>query len=93
MDELMAPNRLELANKLKPLISEDTVRIEEKNIPIHEMRNLAAFIGFMNFQNAVVLEPSDRRFFVYFSPAQKRPKEYYDGLWPWMEGNAGVVLK
>lgn len=92
IEELMMPGRLEIYNKLKPWITNDMVQIEEKNVPAYTTRNVSNFFCFTNHRNAIVLEDDDRRFFVVFSPAIKKPPSYYVGLMSWVEGGGDAII-
>jgi hypothetical protein len=92
IEELMAPGRLELANKIKPWITQPTVQIEEKGRPVYETRNLANFIALTNHDEPIILSEDDRRFFVYRSPSSRRSEDYYNRLWAWSASHLGVIL-
>jgi hypothetical protein len=92
IEELMAGGRLELSNKLKPWITQEKIRVNEKYVPMHDIENRAAFVALTNHEDAIYIPDDDRRFFVCFSPAEKRPKEYYDDLFAWSKTNLGVIL-
>jgi hypothetical protein len=70
----------DLANKLKPLITQPTTRIREKYIAHYEVENLAAFLCFTNHEDALNLEDGDRRWMVLFSEAEPRDQAYYRSL-------------
>lgn len=91
IEELMASNRLETANLIEPYLTQESVLINEKHIPKHTVPNLANFIIFTNHRNSIYLEDGDRRFFVWFSNATHRSKDYYDKLFGWLKENAGAV--
>jgi hypothetical protein len=92
VEEMMALGRRDLMNKLKPMITQPYFRINEKYVVQYEIANRANFLLFTNYEDAILLDHGDRRYFVYHSPAKPRGAEYYDGLFQWLEDNAGVVL-
>jgi hypothetical protein len=89
VEELMTNGRLELANKLKPVITNDSLRIEDKGAPLYSIPNHLNLLCFTNHKNAVRLEAGDRRWMVLFSPAEPRDEAYYRRLWRFIEGRDG----
>lgn len=92
IEELMAVGKKDIANKLKPLITQPSVRINEKNEKRYEIENCANFIIFTNHHDPINLESDDRRYCVLDSPAEPRGDDYYKNLWNWMENNLGIIL-
>lgn len=88
VEELMTNGRLELANKLKPVITNETLRIEDKGAPLYSIPNHLNMLCFTNFKNAVRLEAGDRRWLVLFSPAEPKERGYYDQLFRFINGPA-----
>ncbi|MXQ07891.1 hypothetical protein GQ651_08535 [Alphaproteobacteria bacterium GH1-50] len=87
VEELMMNGRLELANKLKPVITNETLRIEDKGAPLYSIPNHLNMLCFTNHENAVRLEEGDRRWLVLFSPAEPRDDAYYSRLFDFIEGD------
>ncbi len=84
IEELMSQGRQQLANKLKPLITNDRTRVEEKFIPSYQLDNCYNFLMFTNHQDAIFIDNDDRRYFVIFSDAvakkEEEGKAYFDPL-------------
>lgn len=80
MEELMMVGRLDLMNRLKPVITEPTLRIEEKYGTPYSIPNHLNLLGFTNHRDALKVENGDRRWLVVFSPAKPREPAYYDQL-------------
>ena len=81
VDEIYEAGNWDLANKLKPLITEPTVSANIKYGPQIEIENYARFIMFSNHSAPLNIEDGDRRYFVFNSKAQPRSDEYYDALY------------
>lgn len=65
-DDVIPKNNMRgLAGKLKTAITGDTVEVNEKNIPRHQMKNRATWLFNANDRNPVSLEPGDRRYSVF----------------------------
>ena len=80
IEELMSLGRLELANRLKPVITEPTLRIEEKYGTPYSIPNHLNLLCFTNHHDALRIENGDRRWLVLFSTARPRGQPYYDRL-------------
>lgn len=91
VEELMTSGRLELANRLKPVITDEKLRIEDKHQPLYSIPNHLNLLCFTNHEDAVRLEKGDRRWLVLFSPMQPQPEEYYDRLFAWIESDDGAA--
>ncbi|WP_157790071.1 primase-helicase family protein [Bradyrhizobium japonicum] len=85
VDEVYEAGNWDLANKLKPLITEPTVSANIKYGPQLEIENYARFIMFSNHSAPLNIEEGDRRYFVFNSKAQPRDDEYYDRLYGYIE--------
>lgn len=76
-DEVVAQaDRFDLKNRLKGLISGDTLRINPKHIAAYEERNHVNLVFLSNEAMPVVLEEDDRRHCVIWTPSHK-PPDYY----------------
>lgn len=91
IEELMAFGQLETSNKMKPLITQETVRVNQKHVKPYDVENTANFICTSNHDSPIKLEPGDRRWFVYKSPSRIKESGYYDHLFSWAEQNLAVI--
>lgn len=92
IEELMARGRLELMNKLKPMITQPTTSIREMFKAPYEQPNRFNLLMFTNHEDAIIIDETDRRYCVIYSPAMPKPTEYYDELWEWTDNNIGVIF-
>jgi hypothetical protein len=90
VEELMAGGSRDLANKLKPLITDPRVSIREMYRPPYALANTTNFLMFTNHREAVPVDADDRRYFVVFSPAQPRDAAYYDRLFRKIAGDGAA---
>lgn len=79
--ETMGGDRRDLANKLKPLITQPLVRINEKHVKAYSIPNTSNFVMFSNYKNAAYIEDKDRRYFVIICEAAPRSIAYFDDLY------------
>lgn len=93
VEELMTLGRLEVANRLKPVITDPTIRIEEKNCSIYSIPNKLNFLCFTNHEDALKIEHGDRRWLVVFSPAIKKDADYYERLFGYLENGGAAFVK
>ena len=91
LEELNLGSGITAYNRLKSMITESTVVINEKHIKQREAPNLANFVFLSNLDAPILIEQGDRRFFVIDTPAQKRETDYWTDFHAWWRSNLGVV--
>ncbi|MEC7819154.1 MAG: bifunctional DNA primase/polymerase [Pseudomonadota bacterium] len=91
LEELNLGSGITAYNRLKSMITENTVVINEKYVKQREAPNLANFVFLSNLDAPLFIEQDDRRFFVIDTPAQKREPEYWTEFHSWWRSNLGVV--
>jgi hypothetical protein len=77
-------NRHEILNALKPLVTNERVRIIGKGRAGYEIRNVTNFVACTNFGDALPLESGDRRWAVFktrFDTREQMLKERSDDYW------------
>ena len=92
IEEVMAKGRLELMNKLKPLITQPIANIREMYTPPYEQPNRFNLMMFTNHPDSIIIDKDDRRYCVIASPAEPKGTAYYNMLFKWLHENAGAVL-
>jgi len=95
VEELMARGRMELMNTLKPMITEPWCSIREMYKPPYEQPNRFNFLFLTNHEDAVVIDNTDRRYCVLYSPAPPHPdgiEGYYRPLFDWTKEHAPALL-
>lgn len=90
--EMMSRGRLDTMNKIKPLITQDTVQIREMYTPTYTQENVANFLLFSNYADAILVDKGDRRYCVIWTEAKlfKEEKDqlaYYGPLWDWIRSD------
>lgn len=73
---------------LKHIITGDTVRVNEKYVPSYELPNCANFLFTSNKPDAIIIDRSDRRFFVGKLDRQ-RPLNFWRSLDKWRKRDGG----
>lgn len=85
IEELMARGRIDLLNKLKPIITELWTMIREMYTPPHRYPNRFNIIAFTNHENALPIDNDDRRYGILESKVTAQGTDYYNRLWSWAE--------
>jgi hypothetical protein len=78
-------------NKMKDLITGSTVPMRRLYQDARQVRNVANFVFLTNLERPILLEASDRRYFVVNSPAEPRDANYYLRFNDWWRANLGVI--
>lgn len=86
-------DRFGVYNRLKPLITANTLTLNEKGIIGVTMRNRMNIMAFTNYETAVPMDEDDRRIFVHFSLMQPKPEEYYQKLFKTIYEHPGAIRK
>jgi hypothetical protein len=81
-------------NRLKSFITAPpkTVKINRKGIPQYEVPNVACYLAFTNFKDALQLQAEDRRWCVVWSDVRPRSAAYYDDLAAFGATSADKIL-
>ena len=77
INELAGKDGFENKDKLKDLITQQTVNINEKNKPQYNQTNYSRIIICTNRFNSIEISPTDRRFFVAEADRIKPPKSHF----------------
>ncbi|MEP0144510.1 MAG: bifunctional DNA primase/polymerase [Parasphingorhabdus sp.] len=93
IEELMAVGRLDMTNRLKPIITELYLRIENKGFSHYSIPNKLNLMAFTNHEDAVPMERGDRRWLVVFSGATPRDEAYYDRLFAFLDEGGPAAVK
>lgn len=80
IEEAVLSDRRDVGNRMKPLITERTDRVEAKHIKEREMRSPDLIFMLSNHRQPVVLEESDRRVFAPGWGNPKRESAFFDRL-------------
>ncbi|MBR0991028.1 hypothetical protein JQ580_09925 [Bradyrhizobium japonicum] len=91
VDEVYEHGNTDLANRLKPILTEPTVSVNIKYGPQLVVKNFARLILFSNQSAPIDIEEGDRRYFVFDSKATPRDPEYYEGLNSFIASDAGMA--
>lgn len=87
-------SRYAVMNKIKPLITNATISINQRNKDTRTVPNFANYFIASNYQDALAINENDRRYFVLFAEQQTKAQvaaigpEYYHNLYELIRANA-----
>ena len=84
-------NKFEISNKLKSLVTDETVNIIAKYMRTYEQNNITNFILFGNNMDGLAISERSRRFLIIHNRKQKRSTKYYDRLAKVVKDNAPEI--
>lgn len=91
-------SRFEIMDKLKDLITDPVIPINQKRADARNVRNFANYLITTNYQDALALDESDRRYFPLFAKQQNKeevarvwPHPYFPDLYALIKDNAGAL--
>ncbi|MEN3971591.1 DUF5906 domain-containing protein [Sphingomicrobium sp. XHP0235] len=93
LEELMALGRKEVSNTLKPVITDDFLRIRLMHTNVYSTPNFLNLLCITNHRDALPIEAGDRRWLVVFSDSEPRDEAYYDRLFGLLKGDGPAAIK
>jgi len=91
IEEIMTTGRIDVMNKLKPMITENMATIRQMRTDEYTVPNVYNLIAFTNHRDAIKIESDDRRYCALFSEAKPKKSHEYESLFDWTRKNAGVI--
>lgn len=91
VEEVMEMGRKEFNNAIKDYVTAPFHMINPKGINPYTLRNCTAYLMMSNHDDAMAVDPGERRILALKSEAVPRPKDYYDGLFRWMQHEGGYA--
>lgn len=89
-DDITGSNNRELANRLKTMITQKTLKINQKFVPRYTLPDCINYYFTSNDPDAFYLDDGDRRFFVHEVKSEKLSKELRDQFIAWRESEEGI---
>lgn len=81
-------------DNLKGVLADDDIEVNEKHVKQYRLDNWATVIACSNSEAALHLDDEDRRWFVPTVAETLQPREWWEKLYSWIEGEGpGVVLR
>lgn len=100
VEEIRTGGRYEVADRLKPLITNRRVPVQGKGLDQRTGDNVANFLLFSNHLDAVLKTRSDRRYCVFYTAQQSKQdlardgmtSRYFDTLYDWLRGDGAAAV-
>ena len=92
IEEIFTSHKRELAERMKPMVTNETIEVQAKGIDQVTVDNRANFLTFTNHKDAIVLSVDGRRYSIFFTPQQTAMDletwgmggDYFPKLYAWM---------
>lgn len=82
--EMLAPGRRSIYNKLKTFITDPLHTINAKHLSLQRVANRANYVFLTNYKHALSIDPSDRRMWVWYSQMIPKNGDYYATFYRWL---------
>lgn len=83
--------KLELTEELKELITDNHMQASLKGVDDYDVRNNVNLFALTNHEDAIMITPDERRFFMVRSELQLQSIEYYNNLHAWLDDNPEAI--
>jgi hypothetical protein len=90
-DEITGSDRRELSDRIKRMITQEKVRVDEKFEKPYELRDCTNYFFTSNRSNAFVVEDDDRRLFIHEMPEERLDEDdFFKAEYvPWLHSGVG----
>jgi hypothetical protein len=92
IEELMARGRMDLMNRLKPIVTQADIQIREMYCPPYSQPNVFNILIFTNYEDSLITGQDDRRYCIIYSKQKAQDAKYYRELWDWTRAHPGAIL-
>lgn len=83
--------KLNLTEELKEIITDHGMQASRKTVDDYDVRNFLNLFAFTNHEDAIMITPDERRFYMIRSEMQLQDDEYYDKLHTWLDDNIEAI--
>lgn len=98
VDEIKIDERRELIEILKPMITDSEIEIQSKGVDQDMEDNVANWLFFSNYKDAIPINKNGRRYAIFYSALQSEhdiltagmDKAYFDRFWTWLREGGGL---
>lgn len=80
-------------DRLKPLLTDDWIEVNEKGVNQYELENWATVIACSNSEAALYLDDEDRRWLVPTVTEALKPPEWWGELHEWLAGDGPGIIR
>lgn len=90
IEELKVRGKVDLMNKLKPMITQEWTKVREMHVESYDYPNRYNVMAFTNHNDALLIDQDDRRYCILKSPAEPMGSQYYRDLWAWINNPRNI---
>jgi hypothetical protein len=90
--EIYAGHSTKTFNKLKAILTDKDIHLNEKYVKEHLIENWVHIIAASNSYNALKIDDQDRRWFVPGVTEEKKPLEYFIKLRKWLDNGGYEII-
>lgn len=90
-DDVTGQDQRKYADKLKKMITQQKIRIDQKYVPSYEVIDVINYLFTSNHPDAFFLEDDDRRNFVHEVIAVAMAREWYQDYMKWLDKEGGAA--
>ena len=91
-EEVTGTDKRSHAAQLRQFITQESIRINVKNIPSYAVRDCLNWLLTSNAPDAMFMNDLDRRYFVHEVTAQPLPDAWFDDYFAWLDGAGAAAL-
>ena len=91
-DDVTGQDQRKYADKLKKMITQQKMRIDQKYVPSYEVIDVINYLFTSNHPDAFFLEDDDRRNFVHEVSSAAKPREWYQAYMVWLKAAGASAL-
>lgn len=96
-DEIRVDEKRDMIEVLKPMITEDRIEIQSKGVDQEMEDNVANWVMFTNYKDAIPIRNGDRRYAIFYSTVQGLDDlhrlgmtgDYFPNLYAWLRTGGG----
>jgi hypothetical protein len=89
-DEILTGDKRAMGDKLKSMISRDSVTINIKNRKTYSVDDCINYFFTSNHEDAIYMEAADRRIFVCHADIEAKPESWYTAYQCWLDEEGGA---
>lgn len=83
--------KLDLTEELKEVITDGGMQASRKGIDDYDVKNKVNLFGLTNHEDAILITPDERRFFMVRSEMKLQSRDYYNKLHTWLDENPEAI--
>lgn len=93
LSEFYSGQKRKAYDKMKSLVADDEIKINEKNTNRYDLENWATVIACSNSEEALYLDDEDRRWLVPTVAEEPRPPEFWQEFYAWIHSDGpGAIM-